>query len=801
MKKLIFPTALYGIVLSTELHDFIQKSAKYVQIDKKNQIDTNILFYTILADENPNLVTSTLDAMKVDMNILFEMVKENRANNKNIDNIGDVITLSEELTKIILSSYKKVIKTKNVYDSIDLVLALLKTKNKLTDIFNENAIEYLVFKQTLDENQEFFDEDFEDDVNEPQPMLEFVPARQEKSKQPDNKQKSVIEKFTTNLNLEYEKGNISECIGRESEIETLERVLGRTNKKNCILIGKAGVGKTQLVEGLVKKICDNTVAPHLQHKTILSLSINDLEAGTSWRGQLEDRIKALVTFLTENENIILFIDEIHSVVGVGRSMNADLTNALKPFLTKGKIQIIGATTLEEYKQYIEGHKAFTRRFYIQHVEELDKESTLEILKQTKSKYESYHGVKYPNSILAEIVTFCDKYLKNRTFPDKAIDIMDDLGATVKVGRKLSKDLIQINKKIQDLKLTKKYIIQNKKYENSENVLLSEKQLKEELNRLLEKNENKTRQNITRETFLNYLEKSHSIKDYYGDNFESQIDNCETQIKKVLFGQQTAVETVLEQIRIKKLFDDYTTPLTLFFIGSSGVGKTFLGELLAQHLYGNKLKIILGELFKERHSVSNLIGSPKGYVDSDKGSDLFEYVKYNPESVLIFDEIEKAHPDFYDVLLNIIDKGLITDKDGDIIDFRRCLIIFTSNLGADLTQLPPIGYTKQNQNSQLIHEKSVKKVFKPEFINRIDEFVYFENLNNFEQILNLEIEKIKNTLKQKNIEIELSDETKMIILKELEANKEGAIRTLKRSIAKNIKGKIAKQYKVKKVLII
>lgn len=793
MKKLIFPPELHGIILSTELHDFIQKSAKYVQIDKKDEIDANILFYTILADENENIITSVLDAMKVDLNILFEMIKENRINN-NSGNSKNHVTLSEELTKIISSSYKKTLKTKNIYDTIDLMFALLKTKNQLTEIFNENAIEYLVFKQTFDEINEFYNEQFDAEDLSNQPLtLEFEPSNNApKNTTKNSKQKSLIDNFTTNLNLEYESGGIAECIGRDNEIETLERVLGRTNKKNCILIGKAGVGKTQIVEGLVKKICDKTVAPHLQNKTILSLNINDLEAGTSWRGQFEERIKSLISYLTENENIILFIDEIHTMVNAGRSPNADLTDALKPFLTKGKIQIIGATTLDEYKMYIEDKKAFTRRFYIQHVEELDKESTLEILKKTKHKYETYHGVKYPNSLLYEVVNFCDKYLKNRTFPDKAIDIMDDLGATVKVGRKLSKDLIQINKKINDLKLTKKYIIQNKKYENSEDILLSEKQLKLELNRLLEQSENKSRQIITKEIFLNYLEKSYNVKDYYGDNFEMQIDNCETQIKKIFFGQDSALQSVLEQIKIKKLFDDYSTPLSLFFIGSSGVGKTFLCELLAKYLYQNKLKVVLGELYKERHSVSNFIGSPKGYVDSDKGSDVFEYVKYNPECVLVFDEIEKAHPDFYDVLLNIIDKGLITDKNGDIIDFRRCLIIFTSNLGANMVNAPTIGYSPSPISNEIVYDKAIKKLFKPEFINRLDEVVYFNNINNFEQILELEMEKIQNKLKTKNIELQLSEETKQAILKDLERNKEGAIRTLRKSIIKNIKHKVIKR---------
>lgn len=799
MKNLVFPDQLKEFALSSEFHTYIQKSAKYAHVDKKSEIDVNLLLYTILADENENIITTTLNSMKVDLNILFEMLKENRVNNIS-DNSKNYITFSDELIKLIQDSYKHVLKLKNVYETSDFFITLLTNKNSISEILFDNAIEYLVFKQTFDEVNEFFVDNFygEEDIEQDSPkQIQFTIKNNNKPVDKIKQDKEIISKFTTNLNLEYEKGNIGECIGRDDEIETLEKILGRTNKKNALLIGKAGVGKTQIVEGLVRKIINKESAMYLHDKIILSLNINDLEANTTWRGQLEERIRILLNYLNENENTILFIDEIHGIVGSGRAPNADLTNALKPFLTKSKFQIIGATTDEEYKLYIEDKKAFTRRFFLQHIEELNKEETLNILKNVKTKYENFHKVKYPNDILSEIVLFCDKYMKNRCFPDKAIDIMDDLGASVKFARKISKEFISINKQLYDLKITKKYIIENKKYENSEEILLNEKNLKKQLNSLLKKSESDKKTIITKEIFINYLKKSHKISDYYGDDFEVELKDCQTKLKNLIFQQDEIIDSVIDQIRVKRLFNDYSSPLTLFFVGSTGVGKSYLAKLLAENLFQNKNKIISCELYKEKHSVANFIGSPKGYVQSDTGSEIFEYVKYNPECVLTFDEIEKAHPDFYDILLTILDDGLITDKNGDIIDFRRCLLIFTSNIGSDVIKTPQIGFTINKDNKE-IYNKSLSKKFKPEFINRIDEIFYFNEFANYEQILENEFIKIKDVMKSKNVDITLTEETKKAILDEIK-NNEGSVRLLKRVITKNIKTKIVKQYKQKRAL--
>lgn len=794
MKDLVFPIELKEIQFTKELEGFFYKAAKYAKFDKNFEITPANLVYVIISDEKSNIVISTLEAMKIDLNILYEMLKEFRATNHTKKTNINEISFSTELKDLITVSNKKVKQTKQEYGIIDLFLALLKFKNSITPIFNENALEYFVFKQTYEEVSEFYDT-----IN-PQDEYQTEPSYTTKSKNATQTSSSISE-FTTNLNAEYEKGNIQSCIGREFEIQTLERILNRKNKKNAILIGKAGVGKTQIVEGLVEKIVNNNITPSLQNSIVLSLNINDLEAGTIWRGQLEERIKNLLTYLDENANVILFIDEIHSIVGFGRGSNADLSNALKPYLSKGKVKIIGATTIEEYKQHIEGNKALTRRFYIQTVDELSANDTLNILKNIKPVYEKTHNVVYSSEILQLIVDFCDNYLKNKTFPDKAIEILDDLGAEVKAKKQINKKIQTINKKLNDVKITKRYIIENKKYEESEKILLIENGLIEQLQTEIQKTESNVKYKLTKENFINYLKSAYKISNFIGNNYEAKLDFAEIEIKKELFQQDHVVETVLDHIRTKKLFNDYTSPSVFMFSGESGVGKTFTGKLLAKHLYQNNIKIINCELYKEKHSIANFLGSPKGYVDSDKGSDVLEYIKYNPECVLMFDEIEKAHPDFYDVLLTFLDEGVLTDKNGDVIDGRRCLFILTTNVGTQNSDIVPIGFKQQSQSDKNLQiQNALAKKFPIEFINRLDEICYFNNISNFETILMEEFSKIKNIMAQKDIIVELTEETKKSILESCK-NKKGAIRELNRTIHKKIKQNIATRYRKEKALSI
>lgn len=800
MIKLAFPVEFNNIVFSEELKNFFEKAAKYARIDKQNEITVLNLFYSILLDEKENAVTETLEEMKVDLNILYEILQEKRKALSVKDETVDVV-FGKELISIITTSYKKVKQLKGTYETIDFMFAALKFKNELTTIFNDNSIDHAVFKETYHEIAEFLDDNFSENLGEPEENDVSPAAPNSPSTQTKETKSAVVAMFTTNLNEEYKKGNLTRCIGRTTEIKTLERILNRKNKKNSIIVGKAGVGKTQIVEGLVYNIMEGKSSAYLKDKIIYQLNVTDLISNTVWRGQFEERVKILLNFLSENPNIILWIDEIHSIIGTGGNANSDLANMLKPALSKDKIQVIGASTHEEYRIHIEKDKALTRRFFVQHVDELTKDETLEVLTQIKGAYEEKHNVIYTPHIFKYIVEFSDEYLKNKNFPDKAIEIMDDLGALKKISIKRDEKAEKLQNKLSKIKEQQKHILKNKEYEKAEHALISEEKVKVEIQKLA-KNKKEEKQIITDADFFEYVKIAYNIKNFYGLDYDVKIENVELNIKKQLFGQDNIIESMLDVLKTKHLFNEYDSPATFFFLGESGVGKTYMAELLAKYMFNDKFKKVSGENYQQSHSISNFIGSPKGYVDSDSGSSIFDFVKYNPESVVLVDEIEKTHPTFRDLLLTIMDKGLIEDKNGEVYDFRRSVIIFTSNVGVKkIKQFPQIGFSNTNSiddNARLDGE--LRKEFSPEFLNRLDEIYYFNKVDHYEFILNKELDAISETLKQKNIEFSVSEETKNKILEEFK-NGTGAVREQKRIIRKYIHQEVSKRYKKEKTLII
>lgn len=800
MKKLKFPKGFNDFKFTDEMKESFQTAAKYAKLDGVGEVTVFNFLYTVLRDEEENVITATLESMKVDMNILLETVFDKRGEGEKSK--GEEIILSKEITELILNSYQLVTKTKRAYGIDDLFLVILKEKNSATELLLDNSIEYSVFKESYEEVVSFFDLDGELDGEVP---INFEPAiapiEEMNLRGVKGSPSNLIKSFTTNMNEEFANGAFSECIGRQKEIDFLERVLNRSKKKNSILVGKAGVGKTQIIEGLVQKIVEKKVSPTLQGKTILALNTNALEAGTSLRGQLEERIRLLTNYLTSNPNIILFIDEIHTIMGGGRNSSVDLSDVLKPYLTKDKLQIIGATTTEEYKSFIQNNRAFSRRFAVQHIDELSKEDTLEILRQIKGKYEKYHNVSYPDSILYQITEFCANNLKNLSFPDKAIDILDDLGASLVSKQKEGKELKKVNKEIEELRLTKKYVIENKKYEEIESINHKEQSLKEKYEGIISDQRNglSERQEVNSEMFLNYVKETFKIDNYFGDDFEAFIDNVEQNIKNKLIGQDEVVDGVLRHIKMRKLFDDYESPLAFVFLGESGVGKTYFANLLGENVFNGKMKIINGELFKDAFTVSNLIGSPKGYVDSDKGSSLFEFIKHNPESLIVVDEAEKAHPNFFDTILSLLDNGFLEDKDGFIVDASRCMFILITNNGFENTQIKTIGFGVDGEKEKkMFVERSLSKTFKPEFINRFDEIFQFNHVQTFEDAIDKEFENIRKKLLVRNINISLTEETRKQIVEDCKKEK-GAYRAIKRIMKKKVMQNITNDYKQQRLL--
>ena len=797
MKKIDYPKVFKNFRFTSEMKETFQTAAKYAKLDKIGEVTVFNFLYTVLRSEADNIILETLEAMKVDVGILFESIfdKRGESENKNSDNI----VLSKEITQLILDSYSSVVKLKSEYGIEDLFMAMLKHKNSATEIFIDNALEHSVFKATYEEVVNFYavgDGDMDMDMQPTAELFGQIPLLKNK------KGFDVIKTFTNNMNDEFSKGGFSECIGRDKEIAFLERVLNRSKKKNTILIGKAGVGKTQIVEGLVQRIVEKKTAITLQDKVVISLNINAMEASSALRGQLEEKIQLLTNYLQENTNVILFIDEIHNIMGMNKNSSIDLSNVLKPYLTKDKLQIIGATTTEEYKIYIQNNRAFSRRFAVQHIEELSKEDTLEIIKKIGPKYEKYHNVSFEENLLQKIVDFCHTNLRNLSFPDKALDVIDDLGASLVAKQKENEQLAKISNELKKLRLRKQDIIENKKYEEIEDVNRLEQHLKGKYDEVLaeQKNEVGTRQVITEQMFLDYVKETYKIENYFGDDFDKLIENAETEIKSKLFGQDEVVDGVLNHIKMKKLFDDYDTPLSFFFVGEAGVGKTYLSSLLAKTVFKNKIKTINCELYKEPHSISNLVGAPKGYVDSESGSELFEYIKHNPESIILLDEVEKAHPNFFDFFLSFLDKGVVEDKDGFVIDARRCAFIFTTNIGFEGQKSPQIGYTPTDSTTatKMSVEKSIKRAFRPEFIDRLDEVYQFNSVETFEEAINKEFDIIKAKLSTRNIDVSLSEETKNEILETCKKEK-FAYRSLKRMLKKKVMQNLSVDYKQQRQL--
>lgn len=806
MKKNIIKNNFDSIIFSEDMTLFLEKSVKYAILDKSENIELwHVLFAILNDDYNENIIIAVLDEMKVDINIFKESLLEKRKESFSTNKVkSDNLGFSEDVIKLIKDSFQKIKQTKEKYEPIDFFFALLKHKNSLSQILFDNAIDFLTFKSIFEEINEFVMFESEENEREYQPNEPIVSPPFTKS--------SPTESFLLNLNDEYKKGSLSKCIGREDEIQDIERVLNRKNKKNVLMIGKAGVGKTNIVEGLVERIINNKTSIYLKDKIILSLNLNSLLSGTIWRGQFEQKMENLIHFLKQNQEYILFIDEFHSALGAGNTNGGlDFINILKPALARGEIQVIAATTPEE-KTYIERDRALMRRLHVQHIDVPSKEDTFMILEQIKSTYEKTHNVKYSKEIISLIVDLSEKYAINKNFPDKSIELMDDIGSYVKINKKNNPMVNLLNNQLTLLQNKKITLFQTKNYENAKNLLLEEQKILDELQFEINKEKNGVIIKITPQDVFTVAQNVYNVKNISllkNDNIFQYFENNLKSILMKIQGQDEIVKEVFDILKTKKVFEelDGMSPTVFLFIGKTGVGKTYLCELLAEHIYNGKLKKINGENYQEKHSISNLKGSPKGYVDSDSGSDLYEYVKFNPECLICIDEIEKAHPDFYDAILTILDKGLITDKDGMIIDFRKTTIIMTSNIGMKkISEFRPIGFdSKKSQDISVITEKELKKKFAPEFLNRIDGIYHFNSIEtdtDFTSLLNDKFNKIKKFLKNKKIEVNLSEQTKKDIIEECLKNG-GGVRELQRQIDKKIKNKIitAKMRNKKMALVV
>ena len=631
----------------------------------------------------------------------------------------------------------------------------------------------------------------------------------------DNKQKNnsatpLLDKYGRDLNILAQEEKIDPVIGRNREIERVIQILSRRTKNNPILIGEPGVGKTAVTEGLAQRLINGNIPKVLASKRIISLNMASLVAGTKYRGDFEDRLKKIIDEIIENKNIILFIDEMHTLVGAGAAEGSmDAANILKPALSRGEIQVIGATTLKEYKKYIEKDSALERRFQTIMVNEPSAEDAISILKGIRNKYEEFHCAKITDEAIKAAVKISQRYITDRFLPDKAIDLMDEAAAKVRLKTvNIPTNISKKKKKIQDLKKAKEKAIDNQDYELAATIRDQEIQIKEELAtaKAAWETQNNAQIAVTEEDIADVatLWTGIPVKRLVAKEADRLL-HIEDIIHKRVVGQNEGVNAVAKAIRRARAgLKDPKRPIGSFlFLGPTGVGKTELARSLAEAIFGDESAMIRFDMseYMEKHTVSRMLGAPPGYIGYDEGGLLTDAVRRKPYAVILLDEIEKAHPDIFNILLQVLDDGRLTDSQGRTVDFKNTVIIMTSNAGAFKLQpqkTNTLGFAvnedKQiKQNAKKIVMDEVKRQFKPEFLNRIDEIIIFEPLTDKEltQIVTLLLNDVQKRLAEMDIELIIKDEVKSYLLKHGTDTIYGA-RPLKRAVQRYLQDPLAEQ---------
>lgn len=620
----------------------------------------------------------------------------------------------------------------------------------------------------------------------------------------------TLNQFGRDLTEMAQEAKFDPVIGRDKEIERVIQILSRRTKNNPCLIGEPGVGKTAITEGLAQKIVDGNIPEILKQKRIVTLDLSSMVAGAKYRGEFEDRLKKALAEIRKTGNVILFIDEMHTIIGAGAAEGAiDASNILKPLLARGEIQVIGATTLKEYRKHVEKDAALERRFQPITVSEPTIEETLEILKGIRDKYEAHHRVKITDEALKSAVNMSDRYVSDRYLPDKAIDLIDEAASRVRLKAFTAPpDLKKLEDKAESLSKEKEEAVKNQEFEKAAKIRDEEKKIKEELDEAKSKWETKNQtktDSVTEDEIAEIISSWTGIPVKRLEEEESErLMKMEEVLHKRVVGQDEAVKAVARAIRRGRVgLKDPDRPVGSFiFLGPTGVGKTELSKALAEALFGNESAMIRIDMseYMEKHSVSKLVGSPPGYVGFDEGGQLTEKVRRKPYSVLLFDEIEKAHPDVFNILLQIMEDGRLTDAQGRVVDFKNTVIIMTSNIGGRLITEPKrIGFTAREDDNQSYEEMKenvmdeLKKTFRPEMLNRIDEVIVFHPLNeeHIKKIVGLMLKNTEKRLKQNEIYVDFSESVKDFLAKKGFDKIFGA-RPLRREIQKFIEDRLAEE---------
>lgn len=768
---------------------YSQNFRKVIENAKKfsnGEIEPIHLYYGLLnvKDSSGYLLLSNIINVEEVENSIAVLLHLNDTDVDTINRSTEISKLSVDAESIMMQSQleakkygSEIIKTEH------LVLAMVKSK--LIEKVKYEDIEVLLKKINNMGNYQ------ETPKENDKPNTSFS----KKTKTP------ILDEFSTDLTKLAMEGKLDPVVGRSKEIRRIAQVLSRRKKNNPVLIGDPGVGKTAVIEGLAQSIIKKETPDTLHNKRVLALEMGSIVAGTKYRGEFEERMKKIVDELKQNPDIIIYIDELHTIVGAGGSTGSlDAANILKPALARGEISCIGSTTNDEYKK-IEKDGALERRFQKVKISEPTYDETYEILMNLKGRYEDYHTVTYTDEAIKACLKLSEKYLTDRKFPDKAIDAMDEAGSSVRISMEQPIEIINKQKELDDITISKLKKVTEQDYQGAAN----DKKIQDELTIELEilKKDNHKNHNIRKPVTAIDVAEVISImtgipsKNISEDDTEKLI-NLSSNLKGKVIGQDQAVEVVSKSIiRNKAGISDDKKPIGVFlFTGPSGVGKTLLAKKLAETMFNSErdfIRIDMSE-YMEKHSVSRLIGAPPGYVGHEDGGQLTDAIRNKPYSIVLLDEIEKAHQDVTNILLQVFDDGILTDNQGRVANFKNTIIIMTSNIGSKESKLRGggIGFTtdKVTMNKSVI-DNEIKKKFAPEFLNRIDEIIHFESLSkdNIKQIIDIELSGLIKKLNENGIQLELDDTAKDLIF-EKGWNEELGARPLKRAIQKYIQDEIS-----------